>query len=104
MISPLGERQIHLTSNMEALRQAHDVAEMHQREAGRKRAADDRLAEAQNEVPQISETDSLSTEERKRNDQGQHPGAREGAAPAPEAAEAEAGEVNFADNHLDFLA
>ena len=105
MISPLGQRQIHLTSNMEALRQAHDVAEQQQREAGLKRAADDRLAEARNEVPQISESDALSTEERRNRENGKgHPGAREAAADAEEQEQDEDAGVNFADKHLDFLA
>ena len=105
MISPMGERQIHLTSNIEALRQAQDVAEHHQREAARKRAADDRLAEAQDEVPLISEAASLTTEERRNREKGQgHPGAKDGSADDTEAPDQATVQANPADNHLDFLA
>jgi len=104
MISPLGQRQIHVASNMEALRAAHEVAELQQREVSRKQAADDRLAQAQTEVPGIAKAEGLRTEERQGRQQGgAHPG------PRPEEAEAEADEAEGApakpaDNHLDFLA
>jgi hypothetical protein len=104
MISPLLQRQSHLASNMEGLRQAHDVAEVQQRELTRKQAAEDRLAESRSEVPQIPEAQGMRTEERK----GQHgggqgqPGSREGSeeADAPDTA----GQAESAEKHLDFLA
>ena len=104
MISPLGQRQIHVASNMEALRVAHDVAGELQREVSRKQAADDRLAQAQNEVPGIAKSEGLRTEERQgRQRGGAHPG------PKPDEAEGEADEPDEssakpADSHLDFLA
>jgi hypothetical protein len=104
MISPLGQRQIHVASNLEALRAAHEVAEGQQREVGRKQAADDRLAQAQSEVPGIAKAEALRTEERQgRRGGGAHPGSQ------PEEAEEEAeasetAKANPADRHLDFLA
>jgi hypothetical protein len=102
MISPLGQRQIHLASNLEALRAAQDVAEQSQREAGRKLAADERLAEAQKEVPGIGRSEGLRTEERKgRQGGGAHPGSHP---PEAEEDEEQADQATSADPHLDFLA
>jgi len=102
MISPLGQRQIHVASNLEALRAAHEVADQNQREVSRKLAADERLAEAQNEVPGIGRSEGLRTEERKGRQGG---GARQGAHPGEdEEDEAQPDAAKPADSHLDFLA
>ena len=105
MIGPLAQRQVHMASNMEGLRQAHDMSEQLQREAGRKQAAEDRLAEAKSEVPQIPKAEGLRTEERQGR-QG-HPGSR-GKAPAEDLDEEEEAEdpgaAKSAERHLDFLA
>ena len=104
MISPLGQRQIHVASNLEAHRAAHDVAENQQREVSRKQAAEDRLAQSLTEVPGIGKAEGLRTEERQgRQRRGAHPGQRPEEA-EDEAGEAEAASANPADSHLDFLA
>ena len=103
MISPLGQRQIHQTSQLEAIRQALDAGELLQREAGRKRAADDRVAEAQGSVPVIPQAGALRTEERHGRDrggEGQSSAAGEDEASEPAGPES----ANPADGHLDFLA
>jgi hypothetical protein len=103
MISPLLQRQSHLVSNVEALRQAHDAAEVQQRELSRKQAADDRLAESRSEVPQIPEAQGLRTEERK----GQHGGGQGQPGPDGQEGTDEAdpeSKAESADKHLDFLA
>ena len=104
MISPLGQRQIHVASNLEAHRAAHEVAENLQREVSRKQAADDRLAQAMTEVPGIARAEGLRTEERQGRQQG---GAHPEKKPEEGEDEAEAPEgtpAKPADNHLDFLA
>ena len=102
MISPLGQRQIHQASNLEALRAAHDVAEQNQREVSRKLAADERMAEALLEVPGLDRSEGLRAEERKGR-QGR--GAQHGAPPPePDEDEAPDDQASSADRHLDFLA
>lgn len=105
MIGPLAQRQIHLISNVEAMRQAVDVGEQQTREVSRKQAADARLAEASSEVPQIPEAQALRTEERqgRQHPQG-HPGAPGEGEGEPEEVSEAASEANLADRHLDFLA
>lgn len=106
MIGPLAQRQIHLISNVEAMRQAVDAGEQQTREVSRKQAADARLAEASSEVPQIPEAQGLRTEERQARQHPQgHPGAPGAGEDEPEEAGPEAAsEANPADRHLDFLA
>ena len=105
MIGPLTQRQIHLVSTVEGSRQAGDVGEQQGRELNRKQAADDRLAEARNEVPLIGPANSLKTEQRqgrpKPSGHRHAPGRGQGeAAPEPDGPE----EAEVADGHLDFLA
>ena len=54
MISPLGQRQIFQTANVEAVRQAQEVSEQIQRENVRKRVADERLLEDEASVQVIA--------------------------------------------------
>ena len=103
MVSPLGQRQMFQTVNVESVRTASEVSGLLQREAHQKQAMVDRMAEEQAEVPEINKSESLRTEERNRGRKdeggsGQAGGEAEG---EPEAGEAEA---NPADGHLDFLA
>ena len=103
MISPLGQRQIHVASNLEALRAAHEVGELQQREVSRKQAADERLAEAMTEVPGIGKAEGLRTEERQGRQKQGRPGAPGQGGDEDEDAEAP-DEAKPADRHLDFLA
>jgi len=101
MITPIGQRQVHQTSHLEGHRQAQEFNEQVQRELGRKRAADERMAEAQEAVPEIAKSGAMRTEERQgRRDQ--HPDqAGEGETREPEAAAGE--QAESAEKHLDFL-
>ena len=107
MISPLGQRQIHVASNMEALRAAHEVAEQQQRDVTRKQAADDRLADSRTEVPEIAGAEGLRTDEREGGRNGQ-PGGSLAGKPEPEPEDEDGNPVprsaKPADGHLDFLA
>jgi hypothetical protein len=101
MISPLGQRQMFQTINVEAVKTAGETSGLLQREASLKQAMADRMAEEQVSVPSIPKTDPLRTEERKggqRGQGGQH-GSEEPMEPEdePEAAKP-------AEGHLDFLA
>jgi len=97
MVSPLGQRQMYQTMNVEAVKSAHETSGLLQREASQKQAMVERMAEEQAGVPEIPRTESMRTEERKggRRDQGR----RQGRSPqeAPE-------DANPAEAHLDFLA
>ena len=106
MLGPLAQRQIHLVSNVEAMRQALDAGDQQTRELSRKRAADDRQAEAGKEVPQIPKAEALRTEERQSRQQRNAPGRPASSdEEAPEEGSPEAGaSANAADSHLDFLA
>jgi len=64
MISPLGQRQVFQTANIEAVRQAQEVGELIQRENARKQAVDDRLHEDQASVRVIAESGKIQTNER----------------------------------------
>jgi hypothetical protein len=103
MVSPLGQRQMFQTINVEAVKSAHETSGLLQREASLKQAVVDRLAEDQASVPLISKTDAMRTEERKggRRDQG----GRQGQA-SEDAEDAGDGQkdANPAEAHLDFLA
>jgi hypothetical protein len=102
MISPLGQRQIFQTANVEAVRQAQEVGELVQRENAKKRVFDEQLQEAEASVRVISNSEGIRTDERQgRGNQGQ-PGEQ----PGSEAKELEDGKdaADSADPHLDFLA
>jgi hypothetical protein len=97
MVSPLGQRQMFQTMNVEAVKSANETSSLLQREVSLKQAIVDRMAEDQAAVLEIPRTDAMRTEERKggRRDQGR----RQDQEPeeAPE-------DANPAETHLDFLA
>jgi len=100
MISPLGQRQVFQTANVEAVRQAQEVSELIQREHTKKRVVDDRLLEDQGSVRVIAESEHIQTGER------QGGGAAQQELPEQEAKEKAQEEhtAETADPHLDFLA
>ena len=101
MISPLGQRQVFQTANVEAVRQAQDVGEQIQRENAKKRAVDDRLQEDQASVRVIAEAGTIQTNERRGGK-----GAQEELLEQKTPKEKKEGEntAESADSHLDFLA
>ena len=73
MISPLGQRQILQTASIETVRQAMEGGFLVQREQARRQAFDAKLAEAQADVPDISESDGLKLTKHDSQDQsGSH--------------------------------
>jgi hypothetical protein len=106
MISPLGQRQMFQTINVEAVKTAGETSGLLQREASLreaslKQAMADRMAEEQVSVPEIPKTDPLRTEERKGGQRGQ--GGQHGSA-EPMEPEDEPEAAKPAEGHLDFLA
>lgn len=102
MISPLGQRQVFQTANVEAVRQAQEVSELIQREQAKKQAVDDRLLEDQASVRLVAESEHIQTSERQGGrgpEQGTpgKAGTQEETKPGEEPAES-------ADSHLNFLA
>jgi hypothetical protein len=102
MVSPLGQRQMFQTINVEAVKTASETSGMLQREATFKQAMADRLAEEQASVPEIPRTEAMRTEERKGGQRDQ--GGRHGASEGPEDQEEAPEDANPAETHLDFLA
>jgi hypothetical protein len=102
MVSPLGQRQMFQTINVEAVRAAAETSGMMQREATHKQAMVDRMAEDQASVPEIPRTDAMRTEERKGGQRDQ--GGRQGSSAGPEDQEEAPEGANPAETHLDFLA
>jgi hypothetical protein len=105
MVSPLGQRQMFQTVNVESVKTASEVSGLLQREAHQKQAIADRMAEEQASVPEIPRTDAMRTEERRgrKQDQGREGSSRDaggGEEPDPD----ESAPANPADPHLDFLA
>lgn len=100
MISPLGQRQIFQTANVEAVRQAQEVSEQIQRENVRKRVADERLLEDEASVQVIANADAIRADERQGR-QGQQ--AFEGQN-AEGRKEGDEGPAESAEPHVDFLA
>lgn len=103
MITPLGQRQIFQAANLEAIRAAHEVGEQMQREAMKKKAADDRLAEDKETVSGVTKGQAMRAEERKEH---RHDEASGGGPQDSETEEAEAHDdpAAPAEPHLDFLA
>ncbi len=104
MISPLGQRQILQTLAVETVRQAMEGGFQVQREQARKAAFDAKLAEAMEDVTDISESEALRLSEQEApggEARSQHgTGASED---LPEA-EREATQAEGAEPHLDLLA
>lgn len=99
MITPLAQRQLFQTANIEGVRAAHEVSEQLQREAMKKKAADDRLAEDQVQVNSVTGSDQIRTEER----QGRRRENQASSEPEEEDGEAE-NSAAPAEPHLDLLA
>lgn len=102
MISPLGQRQVFQTANVEAVRQAQEVSELIQREQAKKQAVDDRLLEDQASVRVIADSEHIQTSERQ-GGQGFQQGAPGKPAPKEEPKPGEE-PAESADPHLNFLA
>jgi len=103
VITPLAQRQIFQTANVESVRAAHEVSEQIQREQARKKTADDRAAEDQASVRLIPSSERIRTEER-RGGRGQ--GGAEEQLPEDQHKEESGteGQAGPAESHLDFLA
>ncbi len=99
MITPLAQRQMFQTANIEAVRAAHEVSDQIQREQSRKKTAEDRAAEDQASVRGIPASEQIRTEERERNRNQHRESEDEG---EPQSGTDETAES--ADSHLDFLA
>lgn len=101
MITPLGQRQMFQTANIESVRAAHEVSELIQREQARQKTAEERAAEEEAEVHLIPGSDRIRTEERRG---GRNQGGTEDE-PSGEAEERESRDgADPADSHLDFMA
>lgn len=103
MITPLGQRQIFQAANLEAIRAAHEVGEQMQREAMKKKAADDRLAEDQETVGGVTKGQAMRAEERKEH---RHDDPSGDGTPRRQVDEGELPEDSAApaESRLDFLA
>lgn len=99
MITPLAQRQMFQTANIEAVRAAHEVSDQIQREQSRKKVADDHAAEEQASVRGIPASEQIRTEERERN-RNQQRETENGGEPQTGVDE----KAESADSHLDFLA
>jgi len=106
MISPLGQRQIFQTANVEAVRQAHEVSGEIQRDIMKMKAAEEHLVEDQSAVRMIPEFERILAEERKEGRKGKEPESqREQAAAEVEAeVDEESDSAGDADARLDFFA
>jgi len=106
VVSPLGQRQMFQTMNVEAVRTASEVSGLLQREAHQQELLVDRMAEAQGSVPEIPRTEGLRAEEHQGHGQGREGGEHphrhgaEGQEPDADAADT----ASPAEGHLDFLA
>jgi hypothetical protein len=101
MISPLGQRQVFQTANVEAVRVAQEVSEQLQRENAKKRAVDDRIHEDEGTVRVIAESESIQTHERQGGRGTQEELLEEKTTHEKKDAKEPA---ESADSHLDFLA
>jgi hypothetical protein len=103
MISPLGQRQILQSATAETVRQAMEGGFLVQREQARRQAFDAKLAEAQADVPDISESESLKLTNQDAHDQ---PGSQHGTGSSEELPpdETEGTPAEGARPHLDLLA
>ena len=104
MISPLGQRQIFQTANVEAVRQAHEVSGEIQRDIMKMKAAEDQLVEDQSNVRGIPESEQIRTEERKEGGSRKDSHRPQAQAASGEDAKPEADSAGDADPLLDFFA
>jgi hypothetical protein len=104
MISPLGQRQILQTASIETVRQAMEGGFLVQREQARRQAFDAKLAEAQADVPDIPESESLKlTQQDAQDHPGSHPHGTGSSDELPQD-ETEGTPAEGARSHLDLLA
>ena len=104
MITPLGQRQMFQTVNVEAVRTAAEVAGQAQREAAHKQVLADRMAQAQDSVPEIPQAEGLKTEDRGHHRQDRQHEGHPGGDGSREEATGTDGSAIPADGHMDFLA
>jgi hypothetical protein len=103
-MNPITLRQSFQGANFEAIREAQGFNDQLVREAAHRRVMDEHMAEEQANVPNVSGTDPMRTEERQgRGGQTGHPGSGSPEDPA-DSEETEEGTAIPADGHLDFLA
>lgn len=103
MITPIGQRQVLQTAAAEAVRAAQDGGEQVQREIARRQFLDQRLAEDQGAVHQVSSSENLRLEENHREQKRREQGAPEGE-PRKPGDEDHPGPAGPADSTLDLLA
>ncbi|MDR3684956.1 MAG: hypothetical protein P4L11_14605 [Geothrix sp.] len=104
MISPLGQRQILQTASVETVKQAMEGGLLVQREQARRQAFSAKLAEAQVDVPDISESEALKLTHRDAQDSsgGHQHGTGSSEELPPD--ETEGLPAEGARSHLDLLA
>ncbi len=102
-VSPLAQRQLFQTANIEAVRLAHEIGGQLSRELVAKKVADDRQQEELASVRDVVENEQLTLQERERGTGGgTGGGSAEGRPPAEPGTSLE-GEAGSADG-LDLLA
>jgi len=100
MITPLGQRQIFQTANVEAVRVAHEVSGQMQREQVHRQIAEEKAAEENGNVQIIAGSDKIRTEER----QGRRGSQQQSANEKQEEEDDEKENPSSGDQHLDFMA
>ena len=103
MITPIGQRQVLQTAAAEAVRAAHEGGEHVQREIARRQVFDQRMAEDQGSVQQVTSSENLRLEENPRDQKRGQRGSQEGGSQEPGETGAP-GQAGPADSTLDFLA
>lgn len=104
MVSPLGQRMVFQTANLEAVRAANEIAAQLQREDIFRKTLSDRMAEDSEAVQRIDQSMQLRAEERK--ERQQQSGSQQGEGESGEGSEGDEPEqgATFADGGVDFLA
>jgi len=102
MVTPLGQRMVFQTANLEAVRAATEIASQLQREDTFRKVISDRMAEDNEAVRRIDQSNSPRAEERQERQQRQSEG-QHGEDESGEGDESEKGAI-FADGGVDFLA
>ncbi len=104
MISPLGQRQILQTASVETVKQAMEGGLLVQREQARRQAFSAKLAEAQVDVPDISESEALklTNQDTQNPPGGRQPGT--GSSEDLPVDETGGAPAEGAQSHLDLLA
>jgi len=100
MVTPLGQRMVFQTANLEAVRAANEIASQMQREDTFRKVISDRMAEDNEAVRRIDQSTSLRAEERQERKRQQSEGKQD---EGDEGDEPEQGAI-LADGSVDFLA